>query len=314
MNWRKSIAVIAGALSLTSGAMAGALNDFNLIVFENHQTGSNVWGRVAVGGKMSGNSIDIATKLTPAANYYEVDTLLVGGNLQSNVNLQAGDVRYGGSLTGNVNRNGGGAMHQQLTHDVGVAAMVSMMKTEITGISNTLKLLAANSTSGVGDQPNKYTFTVGGAAAGGTAVFHVPASVFSNGQWANFTLDNAAGAQKIVINVDASATNGDVNFTAGNIDANTFKNLSDRIVWNFYNADSIVVQREMFGAMIGVDAHLWNTSNLNGSIAVKSFNQQGEVHGPNFLFDEPPAMVPLAAPSLLGLAGLGVVGLVRRRA
>src|SRR5690606_41020979 len=60
-------------------------------------------------------------------------------------------------------------------------------------------------------------------------------SVFSNGQWANFTLDNAAGAQKIVINVDASATNGDVNFTAGNIDANTFKNLSDRIVWNFYN-------------------------------------------------------------------------------
>lgn len=309
------LAAAAGVMVLSAGASAGTLNDFNLVVFGDHQTGSNVWGRVAVGGKMSGNSMDIATKLTPAANYYDVDTLLVGGNLQSNINLQAGDVRYGGSLTGNINRNGGGATHQQVTADGSIAATVLAMKTEISGISNTLKALAPNSTSGVGNLQNRYTLTAGAAAAGGTAVFNIGASVFSSNQWAEFTLNNAVGAQKIVINVDASGTSGDVFFTAGNIDANTFKNLADRIVWNFYNADSIVVQREMFGSMIGVGAHLSNTTNLNGSIAVGSFNQSGEVHGPNFGFGfTPPPAVPLPTSGLLACAGLGAVMLRRRRA
>lgn len=312
---RRCIAATVGALCVSAGASAGSLNDFNLIVFGNHQTGSNVWGRVAVGGNMSGNSMDVATKLTPAANYYDVDTLLVGGNLQSNINLQAGDVRYGGVKTGNVNRNGGGELHQQITSDNTVAAAIASMKSEITGLSNSLKSMAPNSTSGMGNLQNRYTFTAGAAAAGGTAVFDVASSVFSSGQWAQITLDNSVNAQTIVINVDASATSGDVSFTGGNIDANTFKNLADRIVWNFYNADSIVVQRELFGAMIGVDAHLYSTTNLNGSVAVGSFNQSGEVHGPNFNVDftGTPPPIPLPTSGLLACAGLFCVVAVRWR-
>lgn len=312
---RHLVAAALGVMAIASGAAAGTLNDFNLVVFGNHQTGSNVWGRVAVGGNMSGNSMDIATKLTPASNYYDVDTLLVGGNLQSNINLQAGDVRYGGSLTGNINRNGGGAAFQQVTLDNSVASTVAAMKSEISGISSSLKAMTPNSTSGVGSLQNRYTLTAGAGAAGGTAVFNIGASVFSSNQWAEITLNNAVGAEKFVINVDASGTAGDVFFTAGNIDANTFKNLSDRIIWNFYNADTIVVQRELFGSMIGVDAHLSNTTNLNGSVAVGSFNQSGEVHGPNYAFGfDPPPVVPLPSPALLGGAGLLAVMSRRRRA
>lgn len=300
-------ATIAG----TSLASGGTINEFNLVVFNNHETGSNVWGRVAVGGNMSGNAIDIGTKLQPSGNYYTVDTLIVGGNITTNnINLAAGDVRHAGTINANINRNGGGATHQQIVHDLAAIAMVDAMETETRALSSMLEGETTNSMSGMGSLSNRYTFTTGVGSAGGTAVFNVNSSIFSSGQWADFTINNAANAGVIVINVDASGTNGDVSFTGGNF--NGFAGFSDRLIWNFYNADLIFVQRELFGSMLGVNAHLHNFTNLNGSVVVSSMRQQGEVHGPSF--GPQLHVIPLPGAGAIAMAGMGVLALRRRRA
>lgn len=297
-------------LSCAAGAFAGPLNDFNLIVLGNHQTGSNVWGRVAVGGNMSGNAIDIGTRLTPPANYAAIDTLLVGGNLASNVNLQAGDVRHGGTRTGHINLNGGGPAHQQIRQDAAVGSMINAMRSELVATASALASRGANSAGGVGSVSNHYVFTTGAASAGGMAVFNIDGSLFSSSSWATFKLDNTAGADTIVFNVDAG-DDGLVRFAAGNFDAATFAPLADRIVWNFLDATRIEVERELFGSMLGLDALLRNTANLNGSIAVGSFDQRGEVHGPGFSREL--HAVPLPGPAAMAAAGLVAVAGVRRR-
>lgn len=301
------VAVISG---LDGAAQAGTINDFNLVVFNNHETGSNVWGRVAVGGNMFGNAIDIGTKLQPSGNYYTTDTLLVGGNITTNnINLAAGDMRHGGTNSANINRNGGGPTHQQVVHDLATAAMVDAMEAEVRGVSAMLQGEATNSTSGMGSLSNRYTFTTHASTTGGTAVFNVGSSIFSSGSWADFTINNASGASIIVINVDASATSGDVNFTGGNF--NQFAGFSSNLIWNFYNADSILVQRELFGSMLGVNAHLHNFTNLNGSVVVNSMKQQGEVHGPNFVPEL--HVIPLPGAGAMAMAGMGALAMRRRR-
>jgi len=106
------------------------------------------------------------------------------------------------------------------------------------------------------------------AGQSGVVVFNINAAVLSSHAFANFSLTNAQNAAAIVINVDTSGTNGTANFTAGNFLAQTFSDFANRLVWNFEGAENILVQRELFGAMIAMDARLHNQTNLNGSIAV----------------------------------------------
>jgi|GEM_PF-3248001 len=305
--------LLAAAAVAVSGAsvFAGPLSDFNLIVFGDHQSGSNVWGRVAVGGNMAGNAIDVGTRLTPSGSFAGTDVLLVGGNINAGINLQAGDLRHGGTRNGHLNFNGGGPGVQSAIFDTNAASIVAGMESEVRSFSSQLWSQSSNSSAGVGHVSNVFTLTTGAGTAGGTAVFNIDAGVLSSSQWSNITLNNAAGAATIVINVDASNTGGYVGFTAGNIDANTFRDIAGDIIWNFFNADTIVVHREVFGSMLGVNAHLTNTTNLNGSIAVNSFTQHGEVHGPNFVRSLP--VIPLPTTAAMGMIGLVAVGARRRR-
>ncbi|TVQ64041.1 MAG: choice-of-anchor A family protein [Phycisphaerales bacterium] len=308
----RALITTAAIAAAACSAAASPLSDFNLIVFGDHQSGSNVWGRVAVGGNMAGNAIDVGTRLTPSGDFVGQDALIVGGNINAGINLQAGDLRHGGTRNGHLNLNGGGPSVQSVFQDASAASIVAGMETEVRNFSSQLWSQTTNSTAAMGNLSNRYTLTTGATTTGATAVFSLDAAVFSSHQWAQITLDNAAGAETIIINVDASSTGGNVSFNAGNIDANTFADYSANIVWNFFNATNIMVQRELFGSMIGADAHLTNFTNLNGSIAVGSMTQNGEVHGPNFARNVP--IIPLPTTAALGALGLGMIATRRRRA
>lgn len=292
--------MLAGAGS----AWATPLNDFNLIVAGDWTTGSNTWGRVAVGGNASGNWTDVGTRLD-RSDASGTDTLIVGGNATNGFNLQAGNARFGGSFTGPMNYNGGGTSAQNVA---GTAALVGGMVSEVRSLGSSLASLTSNAwlmqsgNAGYFDAANQ----------SGVVVFDIDASILSNNSFANFALTNAGNAEAIVINVDTSSTSGEARFTAGNFLAQTFSAYADRLVWNFQGASDILVQRELFGSMIALDARLHNQTNLNGSIAVGQFIQQGEVHGPNFNYEFTP-VVPLPSGAGLALGGMVLMATRRRR-
>jgi len=76
------------------------------------------------------------------------------------------------------------------------------------------------------------------------------------------------------------------------------------VIWNFVDATSITLQRGFSGAILAPNAHLTNVNDIDGSVFVGSFTQNGEVHLPNYT-----GVIP--APGAVAL--LGVAGLLGRR-
>lgn len=306
MKKLNAIAFAAGAAMFAAGAAtASPLNDFNLIVAGDWNTGSNTWGRVAVGGNASGNWTDVGTRLDRDA-VAGTDTLIVGGNASNGYNMQAGNARFGGAFTGGLNANGGGTFAQ---HVPGTASLVGSMVGEVRSLGSSLASMSPNAS--LTQNGNAGYFDAAGQS--GVVVFNINAAVLSSHSFANFSLTNAQNAAAIVINVDTSSTGGTANFTAGNFLAQTFSDFANRLVWNFEGAENILVQRELFGAMIAMDARLHNQTNLNGSIAVGEFVQQGEVHWPMFSY-EFSTLIPLPSGAGMAMGGMLLMGTRRRRA
>jgi len=306
MKCTVKMAAAAAMLAGAGSAWATPLSEFNLIVAGDWTTGSNTWGQVAVGGNASGNWTDVGTRLDRNA-VAGTDTLIVGGNATNGFNLQAGNARFGGSFTGPMNHNGGGNSAQNVA---GTAALVGGMVSEVRSLGSSLASLSTN--AWLTQSGNAGFFDAGNRS--GVVVFNIDASILSSSAFANFSLTNASNADAIVINVDTSGTSGDARFTGGNFLAQTFSAFADRMVWNFEGANDILVQRELFGSMIALDARLLNQTNLNGSIAVGHFIQQGEVHGPNFNYNFNTHIIPLPSAAGMTLAGLAIIGTRRRRA
>lgn len=117
------------------------------------------------------------------------------------------------------------------------------------------------------------------------AVFNIDGSLL-NTQNVNLDLSNASGATTIVFNVSGkNVTIGD-NFGGG------FQNNSTKIIYNFFNADSVTVNREIYGAFLAPTALLTNTSPIDGPTFVNTFNQGAEIHLPTQSFNGTPGFGP----------------------
>ncbi|PYE85013.1 choice-of-anchor A family protein [Pseudoroseicyclus aestuarii] len=87
-----------------------------------------------------------------------------------------------------------------------------------------------------------------------------------------------------------------------------------RIIWNFYEAVTVDLQRQMIGSILAPKAVLKNNTAIEGSIFAASAQLGGQVHLQPFEGDLPEASpVPLPASLPLLLAGLGLAGFVARR-
>ncbi len=291
-------ALVTGAVAPASGAF---INQFNLIVTGDMSLTSEVEGRTFIGGNLSGGGT-FGTMLTPSAAFADVDVLLVGGNINvSNINLNAGDLRRSGLRTGGVNFNGVGS---QEFVDGSVAAMVPGVAAELASTSGSLQALAANSTVTLpSDQPGPATFNAAPDAFG-RAVFNINAAeLFTSGLIQSIGL-NLNGATSLVINV----TGANVNYNNGGNFVGDWLTPAVRAsaIWNFFEATSIQIDRNFNGAILAPQAHLTNTTSIDGSVFVGSFTGNGEVHLPNYVVPAP------GAAALLGIAG--VVASRRRRA
>lgn len=291
------IVAALAASSLAASAQAGFINDWNLMVFGNHQISSNVEGNVLVRGNLTGTG-DIGTRLTPASSFLGQTTLLVGGNVNvGNIQLQAGNLRHAGTFSGNVNFNGGG----NRAASAAALATANAAFAEVTGVSNFLSSQAPTSTPSIPGSPSAVNF-VAQPRPDGVAIINIPGAMLSSGNVQNFNL-NFNGATSVIFNVSGST----ISISGGNfIGTLADPNTATRVLWNFHEATSINVQRTFTGAFIAPNANVTNTSTIVGVTAVNNFTQNGQVHVPLYT-----GYIP--APGAVGVLALSGILAARRR-
>jgi len=296
---------VLGAAAIAASVMvqvagASAINDWNLIVRHNLTTSSEVEGRTIVGGNISGTS-NYGTKLLPASNYVNVDSLVIGGSIASNnYQVNSGRARlFGSKGSANFNMNGGGALIQ---NDASVTAMVNSAWSDVVNASSYCSSLAATNTVTLpSGQPAGVVFN-SIAGPGGVAVFNVNGNALFQNNLVQQMSINMNGASTVVINV--AGTN--ITYNGGNMVGGFNVPNASKIIWNFFEATTLNIDRHFFGAILAPLATMSNSTAIEGSVFTDTFNQNGEVHLPNFNGNIP-------APGALALAGFGMVVATRRR-
>ncbi|MGB3509685.1 MAG: choice-of-anchor A family protein [Microcoleaceae cyanobacterium] len=291
------------AVGLAGSASALTLGDYNLVVFEDLQSNSEVEGNAFIGGNLSGSSSNYCIKCNSGGNFQPFDGvgLKVVGNIEGNpkqVNNGA-DLQYGGNLNSIVNMNGGGSKSQNSA----LATEFGQLKNFLTNTSSELSNLGANSTVVIpGQQPGAVKFNSSGDDI---AVFNIDASQLFSNKTQQIEL-NLNGSESAVINVSGTSAN----WTQGNIVGGfTGDSIQQKVLWNFYEAETLNFNNALHGSLLAPLAHLTNQTEMEGSIVVKSFNQRGEVHLPVFTGKLPKKEIPaeeVPEPSFMLAAALGL--------
>lgn len=298
-NVLAALAVVAAGAATAS---ADIINNYSLTVLGDLHSTSEVEGRAFVGGNLGGPASNYGTHLTPASEYLGVDVLTVGGNINAiNVNLNAGNLRLGGSLNGNVNYNGGGSLIQ----DASVPAMVGAFAAQLNSTSAFLRDLAATSTASVPNgQPGPLVLNAVPQGPEGVAVFNLDGATLFNNPLVQQIELALNGAQSVIVNVSGSS----INWNHGNMVGQMHTEFArSHVLFNFFEATSINLGGRAFsGALLAPNAHLTFNGVIDGSVAVASLDQFGEVHLPTY-----DGYVP--APGTLAAVGLGLLAMGRRR-
>ncbi len=279
----------AVAMPLTSDL----LTDFNAIV-GNFSSTSDTEGAVIIGGNLSGNSTTFDTHAVhPSAT--------VGGFGDVNV--------YGNSSGGPYNVNNLSVKvatpKQTATFSGGSVAYNATLPYSYAGISGQLTALSTSLSTlktTTGSSLSNSVFTAG--PVNGVAVLDLTGAQLEAIGNPSFKLN---GAQLLIINVNANsyATVSGQNFNDAGI--------ASHILWNFYDASSVNFGVEFGGTVLAPDAHVTNSSPIDGTLYASSFAGNGELHvaplsDAAFLntvqaVPEPATWMMLIA----GFAGLGVM-------
>ncbi|MDG2208027.1 MAG: choice-of-anchor A family protein [Pirellulales bacterium] len=307
---------LAVLLLCGSSAEATILNDYSLVVTGNLRSSSEVEGRVLVGGDINGinNSSSNYGIHLDAGAYSGVDTLLVGGDINPTINLNAGHARIGGSVAGGINANNGSTW---VDGDATVAAEVAAASSELTNLSNYLYSFGGDSVSLPGSQPAAVNFSATPNSEG-VAFFHIGngSNLFDNDKVQQMSL-TMGSADFVVINVGGTY----IHWNHGNMVGEFTTEMGrSRVLWNFYEATYLNTHSRGFnGSLLAPLSFLRVEGVVEGSVFVKSFRQMGEVHLPVFAMDtfpgppDPGPSMPEPSTLLLAVWGLLVAAASRRR-
>lgn len=290
--WFLSLCLVLFAGQTHASAQhAFPLPDYNLVVLGDLESNSEVEGTTFVGGNLNGPSSNYGTRLVGLT-----DALVVGGDINGNPKNLFGNAVVGGSANAILNFNNGGSLRSETVD-------VSSISQSLLDASNHYRSMSSNSiVEKPGTQPGPMKFKA--QVTGGTAVFDISIADFfsSKVQQIEFELN---GADKAIINV--SGTSGTWNAGGNFVGSSATREMSGKVLWNFYEATSLDLQRQLIGALLAPNAHVTNGTPLKGGAFVSSMTQNGEVHVP------PAVVVPTPTAALASLGGLMVLGLRRRR-
>ena len=267
------------------------LQQFNLITSGDVQSYSHVDGRSFIGGSLTGGDFMLRGSGVPASAHAG---LTVVGNAH-NIRVNGGGVAVGGNLSaGNINQGaayvGGNAQHSNFNGGpayIGGEVVSSNLNGGRTDTppfalpsafdpSSVMRDLAGQ-LSRLDDTGGRIDLTHGkatfhaSAATNGVAVFDLGSNstLFSLNEFA-FDLGDA---DLVIFNVGGAEFDFGINFLGGSAHS-----IAQRVIWNFYEADAIRIEREFGGTVLAPFAHLTHFNNIEGSVAVHSLLQYGEIH------------------------------------
>lgn len=303
-----AVGLLCNAALLSNHGQALALSDYNVIVAEDYNHASAVWGRTFVGGNVYSSGGEFATR--QPRQPLEDNVKVVGDISGNSINIQSGNVVYGGELTAQINHNGGGSTIGGQAE--ALSAEKDTILNDLYSATSTYESLSAN--GDFGTNGNQATFEYTGNDS--LAVFNVNAAdVFTQ----NTLLQLDSGlAETVIINVstayeddlvydyDFYAPTG-INFGEGfRADANDRNIGASNILWNFYDASILALNDlKVSGSVLAIYADILSIGTTDGSIAANSLIQDSQIH--NYTFNTP-SVVPL--PASLQFMLIGMLGLV----
>lgn len=305
---------LIGASSASASLMTGGdvLSQFNLVVLGDLESYSHVDGRTYVGGNLTGGSADFFQhgNQASASNYA---ALTVGGNVSGGdkkVNSH-GNAVIGGNVEslvmngGTASIGGSGTHHANGQVNQGASVAIPDFGTVLRDYS--LALAGENTNGSVNISHRLATFA--GAQGADLSVFNISGSLFSQLNEIQFSVDLS---KSVLVNVIGDPSRIAANFL-GNYSA-----LQPNLLWNFKDATNLDFDRQSSGSILAPGAAIRNSNNLEGSVAVNSFSQYGEVHQPMFANNFPPNNTPgldIAEPPVwpLLLVALGCIGFTTYR-
>ena len=203
------------------------------------------------------------------------DKIVKQGNVQYTVN---------GNRLFNVN---GGNQGAQVKVDTQLGEKCRRVTEELKELSLILSRRTADNTVALPTgQPGPVNFNVQSKDAEGFAFFTVADgnALFHNSKVQQIEIKNEqVKASVIVINVGGKS----VTFDNGNIVGSlTQLDTRSRVLFNFYEAEQIVLERNFMGALLAPLAVVRTNANIDGATAVKSLTTTSELHKPQLVFPQ----------------------------
>lgn len=292
-------------------------------------------GTVRIGGSLGqtngGNNLNLSVVGSIGSGSLGSNAVVKAlGNV--NVNGTGGATVYtAGSFNGNANGasiNQNYAFNNTITAPVapasptdetvapgGFAASTAQIKADVEALSTALSILPA--TNIVSTNGNNLTFTVADINPNTAAVFNLTSAQFTAAT--QFQYSFASLNKPVIVNISGAA-NGVYtwNATAANFGGDTLQAYSQNIIYNFLDATTLNINREVYGSVLAAKATVTNTANINGTVIAKIFNQSAEVHLGTYarsitIVPDDVGTVPEPATWALLIAGFGVTGAAMRR-
>lgn len=278
-----------------------SFGDYNLVVFNDLTSNSEVEGNSFIGGNLYGSSSNFCTHCTPESTFKPFDGvgLKVVGSINGNpkqVNNGTG-LEYAGDVNATVNMNGGGSQ----TYNSDLGAEFDSLESYLKETSSRLAAWGSNGSVTIpGQQPGAVSFNSSGEEY---AVFDINAEDLFSDRTQQIEL-NLNGSEVAIVNVSGQSAR----WTNGNmVGALTSNAVRQRVIWNFYEAENLALNNQLHGSLLAPFASLTNQTPIEGTVVVDSFEQRGEVHWPTFSGELPDWSEPESVPEPSALIGLAAV-------